>query len=229
MVLFFLVVTAYLIGSIPLAYIIARIVRGVDLRKYGSGNVGSSNVLQVTSKRWTLPVALFDVSKGLLAVWLARWAGLDILPQFLVGMAAVAGHNWPVFLGFRGGRGILSTLGVILAFSPLLGLLVTIIAFSLAPFKNLSLGVFIGLVALPFLSYYLPGFFSIEEPGAAAGGFAALTILALGRRLVWRRSELSADLPTGELLLNRLLFDRDIRDRQVWITRPENTGGKALS
>ena len=229
MALFPLIIVAYLIGSIPLAYLIARFVRGVDLRKYGSGNVGSSNVLQVTSKRWTLPVALFDVSKGLLAVWLTRWAGLDILPQFMVGITAVAGHNWPVFLGFRGGRGILSTLGVILAFSPLLGLFMAIIAFSMAPFKNMSLGVFIGLLALPVLTYYFADFFGIQEPAATTGGFAALTVLALGRRLVWRRSEVASGLSTRELLLNRLLFDRDIRDRKVWITRPENTGSKALS
>jgi glycerol-3-phosphate acyltransferase PlsY len=229
MSLILLAIAAYLLGSIPLAYIIARWTRGVDLRKYGSGNVGSSNVLQVTSKRWAIPVALFDIGKGLLAVWLARWAGLDIAPQFLVGFAAIAGHNWPVFLGFRGGRGILTSLGVILAFSPLLGLMVLIMAFSLAPFKNLSLGVFIGLVALPLLAYYLADFFNIIEEGPVTAGFAVLTTLALGRRLIGRRSELSFDLSNGNLLFNRLLFDRDIRDRKAWITRPENNGNKALS
>ena len=229
MLLILLAIAAYLLGSIPLAYIIARWTRGVDLRKFGSGNVGSSNVLQATSKRWAIPVVLFDIGKGLLAVWLARWTGLDIAPQFLVGFAAIAGHNWPVFLGFHGGRGIFTSFGVILAFSPLLGLTVCLIASSLAPLKNLSLGVFIGLLALPMLAYYLANFFDITEGGQVAAGFAALTTLALGRRLIGRRSELSSDLSNGDLLLNRLLFDRDIRDRKAWITRPENTGNKALS
>ena len=102
---FLLAIAAYLLGSIPMAYLVARWTRGVDLRKFGSGNVGASNVLAATSKRWALPVALFDLGKGILAVMLARWAGLETSLQFAVGIAAVFGHNWPVFLGFRGGRG----------------------------------------------------------------------------------------------------------------------------
>ena len=223
-----LVIAAYLIGSIPMAYLVARWTRGVDLRNFGSGNVGSSNVMVAASKRWALPVAVYDIGKGLLAVWLARWAGLEIAPQFIVGIAAIAGHNWPVFLGFRGGRGILTSLGVILAFSPLLGLLVMLTSFSLAPFKNLSLGVFLSLLALPFLAYYFADFFNIAEPGPVAAGMACITTLALGRRLFWRRSQLAANLSIGKLLLNRLLFDRDIRDRKTWISRPENSS-KALS
>jgi glycerol-3-phosphate acyltransferase PlsY len=227
--LFLLAVAAYLLGSIPVAYLIALWTRGIDLRKYGSGNVGSSNVMQATSKRWTIPVAAYDLGKGILAVWLARWAGLDIGPQFLVGLAAVAGHNWPVFLGFRGGRGILTSLGVILAFSPLLGLTVLVMSFLLAPFKNLSLGVFIALLSLPALSYFLAEFFSIAEPDAVSVGFSVLTILALGRRLIGRRSEIASGLPVGSLLLNRLLFDRDIRDRNTWISRSKENGNKSLS
>ncbi len=227
---FLLAIAAYLLGSIPIAFLVAKWTRGVDLRKHGSGNVGSSNVLAVTSKRWALPVALFDTGKGLLAVLVARWAGLDILPQFAVGIAAIAGHNWPIFLGFRGGRGILTTLGVILAFSPLLGLVVAVIAFSLAPIKNLSLGVFIGLLALPILAYFFADFFNMAGRGShLATGFAALTILAYTRRLLaGDRSELAKDLSTGRLLFNRLIFDRDIRDRKTWLSRSENAG-KAFS
>jgi len=226
---FLLAIAAYLLGSIPMAFLVAKWTRGIDLRKHGSGNVGSSNVLAATSKRWALPVALFDTSKGLLAVLAARWAGLDIIPQFAVGIAAIAGHNWPIFLGFRGGRGILTTLGVILSFSPLLGLTAAVIAFSFAPLKQLSFGVFIGLFLLPLLAYGLPGFFSISERGLVAIGLAALTILAYIRRLLaGARSELAHDLSTAELLFNRLIFDRDIRDRKAWLSRSENSG-KAFS
>lgn len=223
-----LVVVAYLVGSIPVAYIIARRTRGIDLRKYGSGNVGSSNVLKATSKRWTIPVALYDLGKGLLVVLLARMAGLDILPQFMVGFAAIAGHNWPVFLRFQGGRGILTSLGVILAFSPLLGLVVLAIAFSLAPFKNLSLGVFIALLSLPLLAFFFSETFSINDPNNAVPGFIGITLLALGRRLIGRRSELSANLTNRQLIINRLLFDRDIRDRQTWVNRKGNQSNKSL-
>ncbi|KTB47633.1 glycerol-3-phosphate acyltransferase [Dehalogenimonas alkenigignens] len=224
-----LLIGAYLVGSIPLAYLVAKWARGVDLRKHGSGNVGSSNVLAATSKRWTIPVLIFDLGKGILAVLIARWSGLDIPYQFAVGLAAVAGHNWPVFLGFRGGRGILTSLGVILAFSPLLGLAAAVIAFSFAPFKQLSLGVFIGLLLLPFLAYYLADFFDITEPGTMAAGFCALTLLAYIRRLLaGGRSDLAKDLSMSEVLLNRLVFDRDIRNRKLWLSRTENAG-KAFS
>jgi glycerol-3-phosphate acyltransferase PlsY len=220
---------AYLLGSIPMAYLVAKWTRGIDLRKHGSGNVGSSNVLAVASKRWALPVALFDTGKGLLAVLLTRWAGLDIIPQFAIGMAAVAGHNWPVFLNFRGGRGILTTLGVILVFSPLLGLIAALISLALTPFKQLSLGVFIGLFILPVLAYYFPEFLGITKPGPVAAGLGALTVLAYIRRLMaGRRSELAKDLSTGELLVNRLVFDRDIRNRKLWLSR-SGSAGKAFS
>ncbi|XUX00366.1 MAG: glycerol-3-phosphate acyltransferase [Dehalogenimonas sp.] len=224
-----LAVVAYLICSIPVAYLVAKWTRGIDLRKYGSGNVGSSNVLAATSKRWALPVAFFDLGKGILAVLAARWAGLDTGLQFVVGIAGIAGHNWPIYLNFRGGRGILTSLGVILAFSPLLGVTVLLIAFSLAPFKQLSLGVFIGLLLLPILAYYFAEFFGIDHKTTVTAGMVAITAVAYARRLLaGGRSDLAADLSTGELLINRLVFDRDIRDRRLWLSRSENSG-KAFS
>ncbi|APV45497.1 glycerol-3-phosphate acyltransferase PlsY [Dehalogenimonas formicexedens] len=226
---FALALAAYLVSSIPVAYLVARWTRGIDLRKFGSGNVGSSNVLAATSKRWVLPVAVFDLSKGILAVLAARWAGLDTGLQFIVGLAGIAGHNWPIYLNFRGGRGILTSLGVILAFSPLLGLIVLLMAFSLAPFRQLSLGVFAALLLLPVLSYYFAGFFGIDNRAAVTAGMVAITALAYARRLLaGPRSDLAADLSTGELLINRLVFDRDIRNRRLWLSRSENSG-KAFS
>lgn len=226
---FILAATAYLVCSIPVAYLVAKWTRGIDLRKYGSGNIGSSNVLAATSKRWAVPVAVFDLGKGILAVMAARWAGLDTGLQFVVGIAGIAGHNWPVFLNFHGGRGILTSLGVILAFSPLLGLVVLVISYSLAPFKQLSLGVCIALILLPIFAYYFADFFGIENRAAVTAGMVAITALALVRRLLaGSRSDLAGDLSNSELLLNRLLFDRDIRNRKLWLSRSEN-GGKAFS
>ena len=226
---FVLAIAAYVICSIPVAYLVAKWTRGIDLRKFGSGNVGSSNVLAATSKRWAVPVAIFDLGKGILAVLIARWAGLGTASQFVVGIAGIAGHNWPVFLNFRGGRGILTSLGVILAFSPLLGVLLAGVAYSFAPFRQLSIGVFIALLLLPFLAYAFPHFFHIDDRGAVAIGLAALTAVAYVRRLLaGKRSDLAANLSTGELLINRLLFDRDIRDRKIWLSRSGNSS-KAFS
>ena len=220
---------AYLLGSIPVAYLVAKWTRGIDLRKHGSGNVGSSNVLAVTSKRWAFPVMVFDTGKGLLAVLAARAFGLGIEAQLVVGLAAVAGHNWPIFLGFRGGRGILTTLGVILAFSPLLGTLRGGHLVCLRPGQATVAGCVYWPVSPAGAGLLSPRISRHRRTGAGGRRPGRLTALAYVRRLMaGRRSELAADLSTGELLLNRLLFDRDIRDRKMWLSRSENTG-KAFS
>src|SRR3972149_4869729 len=113
-----LIVCAYLFSSLPAAQIMAKVVKGVDLKQFGSGNVGASNLVRATSRRTAIPVIIFDFVKGLLAVLLAKWLGMDAYQQVGVGLAAIAGHNWPVFLGFSGGRGILTSLGVVAAFLP---------------------------------------------------------------------------------------------------------------
>ena len=88
---------AYLLGSVPAAYIAARLSKGIDLRETGSGNVGTSNVARMTSKILAVPVFMFDIGKGYLVVWLASIAGMELFYQIVIGLLAVIGHNWPVF------------------------------------------------------------------------------------------------------------------------------------
>ena len=215
-----LVTGAYLLGSIPAAFLVTKWARGIDIRNVGTGNVGSSNVLQSTSSRWlALAVLIFDGVKGAFAVWVARELGFSTYLQIMVGLAAIAGHNWPLFLNFRGGKGIITSLGVIMMMSPWLGVIVAVVAYSLAPVKQLALGVFIGLLALPFLSWFLSEPLAIHDRLAVTLGFSALTALAFTRRLIGPRSPLGADLPAYKVFLFRLLFDRDIRDRRIWVER----------
>ncbi|MCL2150394.1 MAG: glycerol-3-phosphate acyltransferase [Dehalococcoidia bacterium] len=212
---------AYLLGSVPSAYLAARWCGGVDLRKVGTRSVGSSNVLHSVSKWIALPVLLFDVGKGALSVWVASLVGLDIGMQAASGLAAVIGHNWPVFLGFQGGRGIATSLGVVLALAPLVGIIILVGSYLFAPFKQHGLGVFIVVFLLPFLGWFLAGPLGIEEKEALTLGFAAITLIAFARRLIHHRSELSRTTPAAELIINRLLFDRDIRDRELWLRREQ--------
>jgi glycerol-3-phosphate acyltransferase PlsY len=218
---FLLAIGAYLIGSIPMAYLIVKWKRGIDIRHYGSGNVGAANALKQTSKRWATIVMIFDISKGAVMVWIAQLLDISTGLQMVIGLLAIAGHNWPIFLGFQGGRGIFTSLGVIVAISPLLGLIVLVMAYSLAPFKQLPLGVFIALTALPLLSYFLAESMGIVDHVPVTIGFVILTIIALGRRLFGHRSLISQGISNYELLINRLLFDRDIRNREAWINRSE--------
>ena len=118
------VVLSYLLGSIPTGAIAGRL-RGVDLRSEGSGNLGATNALRVLGPAVGVPVLVVDVAKGALAVLaVARIAGADSLLgpsgiRLAAGLAAIAGHVWPVFAGFRGGKGVATACGVFLAMAPL--------------------------------------------------------------------------------------------------------------
>ena len=144
-----------------------------------------------------------------------------------MGLAAIIGHNWPVFLRFVGGRGILTSLGVILIFSPVIGAIALVLSYLFAPFRQLALGVFIGLVSLPILSWFLGQPLGIEERLPITLGFLAIPLIALFKRLAAPRTSVTASVTSGQLLLNRLFFDRDMRDREAWIHRVPLQDGSA--
>jgi len=214
-----LILAAYLLGSVPAAYLAAKWSRGIDLRQYGSGNVGASNLLTITSKWIAIPVIIFDVGKGMVMVWAAQLLGLGIAEQVTVGLAAIIGHNWPVFLRFYGGRGALTTLGVLLILTPLLALILLVVAFLFFPFRQLALGTTVAMAALPLCSWFFSQPLGIKEPLPVTLGFLAIFLIVLIRRLTAQRTSLSASVPRGQLIINRVLFDRDIRDREAWIKR----------
>ena len=219
-----LIIGAYLLGSIPTAYLVAKWRRGIDIRQYGTGNVGAANVLAVVSKRWSIAVTIFDVGKGALMVWIAQLLGLGAAQQAAVGITAIIGHNWPVFLRFQGGRGIFTSLGVIAVLEPWLGLIALVFPYLFfAPFRQVSLGVGLALIILPIISWFASQPLGVEEPLAITIGFIIIVLIVFIRRLSAPRRPISASVPTGELIINRILFDRDIRDRKAWIsqTRPQ--------
>jgi acyl phosphate:glycerol-3-phosphate acyltransferase len=221
-----LLIGAYLLGSVPTGYLAARWVKGIDIREHGTGKVGASNVLRSASKWLAIPVALFDIGKGMLPVWIAQLLGMNTAMQVTAGLCAVIGHNWPVFLGFRGGRGILTSLGVVLMFSPWLGVIAAAIAYSLIFFKEIALGVVIGLICLPILSWFLAAPLHIADRITVTLGLIAMLGIALIRRLATSRTPISQSAPLGELIINRLLFDRDVRDRKLWVKQAASNGTK---
>ena len=215
---------AYLLGSIPAAYLGVKWFKGVDIRKLGTGNVGSSNVAHTTSKWLAIPIALFDMGKGALAFWIAHLIGLSVGQQMAVGLIAIAGHNWSVFIGFRGGKGMITTLGIIAVISPLMAFIILLIAYIPAIVRQMALGVFVALISLPLWgwfawSWFTSARFGIDARAAVTIGFVFIALMGFTKRLIGPRVELSRDVPTSKLLINRLLFDRDIRDRKAWIDR----------
>ena len=150
-----IVVIGYLLGAIPFGVIIGKMVRGIDVREYGSGSMGMTNVMRTVGAKAGLIVLVADVLKGSAAVALT-WAIFYSAPDSTVywgqmagGVAAVIGHSWPVYIGFRGGRGISTAFGAILVISWPIGL-ICLAAFLLmvAIFKYISLGSISGATAL---------------------------------------------------------------------------------
>src|SRR4051812_37053636 len=112
-----LIIFAYLLGSVPTGYILGYL-SGVDVRKAGSGNVGATNVARVAGKKLGLLTLIGDAAKGVLPVLLARRLDLDATVLGLVALAAFLGHLYPIFLKFRGGKGVATALGALLALAP---------------------------------------------------------------------------------------------------------------
>jgi len=222
-----LILGAYLLGAVPAAYLVVKWSRGIDIRREGTGTVGAANVLRLAPKWLAIPVTIFDIGKGALTVWVAQLLGLGAAEQVTVGIITVIGHNWPIFLRFQGGRGLFTTLGVIAMLSPWLGLIMLVLAYALAPLRQLSLGALLALVSLPIFSWFLSQPLGIEERLPVTLGFVALFLLGMLKRLIAPRTPLSRSVPPGQLLLNRLLFDRDIRDREAWIHQTRLQAGEA--
>jgi len=149
-----LVLTSYLIGGIPTSYVATRLLTGRDIRRIGDRNAGAANVYRNVGPKAGLIVGAIDVIKGVVAVALVRGLVDSTALEMSAGAAAVAGHNWPVFLGLRGGRGAATAMGVFLAMLPALAMPVgalTLVILYLTKRAMPALGFF--LIAVPVLSW----------------------------------------------------------------------------
>jgi glycerol-3-phosphate acyltransferase PlsY len=166
---YWVIIAGYLIGSIPFSYIVGRCWAGVDIRQCGSGNVGMTNVWRNAGPAAGITALIGDLGKGMLAVWLARHYGNDLIVA-LSGIAVLVGHSWPVFLGFKGGKLVATGVGVITAVSPPVGIIAILIWLAVTGItRYVSVGSIIAVVAIPFLMLA----FHLEFPFLMLGGFAA--------------------------------------------------------
>lgn len=109
-----IIILSYLLGSISFSFLMGKLLKGIDIRQHGSGNAGATNTLRVLGTGPGIAVLLMDIGKGVLAVWIGKWLGADPMwGAILGGVSAIIGHNWPVFFSFKGGKGIATTIGVV--------------------------------------------------------------------------------------------------------------------
>lgn len=147
----------YLLGQIPVGVLIAKAYGNLDIRKTGSGNSGTTNVLRTLGWLPSLLTLLGDCLKGVLAAWVGRWLGGDI-GMLLGGFLAVLGHDFPALMGFKGGKGIATSLGITFVICPPVApWLVVIVLAIVAVVRIMSVGTLVASLAFPFLYWiYLP-------------------------------------------------------------------------
>lgn len=169
------VALGYLLGSLSFATLLVRLAKGKDIRTEGSGNAGATNVLRAHGKGLALAVAALDIGKGALAVWLVRLVTADPRPAAAAGVAAVIGHVFPVFYGFRGGKGVATAVGAFVALAPLATLVcVAVFVAIVAVTRYVSLGSVVSVSLLPPVAGL---FFHAREPVVVAGAAVAALVV----------------------------------------------------
>lgn len=212
-----LIIAAYLLGALPLSYLVAR-GRGVDLTKHGTKQVGGGNLWRTTSRKLGLSVGIFDFLKGMIMVIIAQALGLGITEQIVVGLAAVIGHNWPVFLRFHGGRGAATTLGIVIIIPAIndstpypMAIALCIVVIGTVIVRSSPLPVFLAAASLP-VTYWV-----FQDEASVFLAFLAVFLVIAIKRMTAQPVSEDTVISKKQLLLNRLLFDRDIRDKKAWM------------
>ena len=193
---------SYLLGSVPTAYLVVKFLRSEDIRELGSKNVGALNAYHQVGVLGSLLVLSVDALKGVLAVWIPQWLGAPQWTVFLTATLVVLGHNWPVLLGFRGGKGVATILGISLAILPILtliSLVPTLIATLLT--RNVVTGVGIGLIVFNTLAVATTG----DTAQIALCLF--LTVLASGTYVAANRGRITAAIKNRTL--RGLFYDQN--------------------
>ena len=187
---FFSLILGYLLGSIPSGWLAGRWLKGIDLRELGSGSTGATNVLRQVGKGPALVVFLIDVGKGAAAVLLARAFGQsDYWIQVLAGLTALAGHIWPVWLNFKGGKAVATGFGMFLGLAWPVGLAsFGVFLLTLWLFRIVSLSSVLAAVSLPLLMIRFSGI----------GSYILIALVAMGLVLWRHRSNLSRILEGSE-------------------------------
>ena len=187
MIIAVFVIAAYLIGAFPTSYIVGKVTRGIDLREHGSGNLGATNTYRVLGRRAAIPVFIVDILKGWLpAALFPLWDGSNVQELALAyGAAAIVGHVFSIYVGFKGGKGVATSAGVFLALSPVAVLIGIALWASIVLLTGyVSLGSITAAIAVPVLIYLLQGRQPVFWLSVALAAFVIYSHRANIRRLL---------------------------------------------
>ena len=212
-----LVIGTYLWAAIPTAYLVSRHIKGIDIRDYGSGNVGAANVMTHVGRWYGLLLGGFDcVGKGMLPMVIAGLFGMGYFVHLCIGVVAVTAHNWSPYLRFTGGRGAATTVGVVLGafmwqeaiiLAIVMGLLGKIIL------RDTGLSAFVSTLALPVLA------FMFNRPDEIVYMALGISVLLILKRITANWEPIPKEYSFVQVAKNRILFDRDVYERIEWTNR----------
>lgn len=188
MILFFiLLILAYLVGSIPNALWIGKMFKNIDVRDFGSGNVGATNAARVLGWKLGVMVLLFDAFKGMIFIIIARKFGLSDIYVVLIGLAAILGHSYSIYLKFKGGKAVATSLGVMLVLIPKVIIILVIVFLLIVIFSGyVSLASISVAGLLPILTYIM------------YNNIIALLSLVVGILVIWRHKSNIKNLLEGK-------------------------------
>ncbi len=182
------ILISYLIGAISSSIIIARVMRLPDPRQLGSGNPGATNMLRTGSKKAAVLTLIGDLLKGLIPLLIARWLGVELTVLCMMGLAAVIGHMYPMYYRFAGGKGVATTLGVILGIQWLLALVWVTLWLVTAKLSGYSsVAALVAITALPLSSYFLNLPTSVTQ-----------TCIIIAALVIWRHRSNIKNLLSGK-------------------------------
>ena len=212
-----LILGAYLVGAIPSAYIIARFLKGIDIRSYGSGNAGATNVMVHVGAVTGFTLGTFDcLIKGTLPVVIGRLLDVPLNVQVTAGLVAVVAHNWSPFMRFTGGRGVATAIGLVVGFflwQEMLILIVVMLIIGRLIYDDTGLWTFVAMITLPVLTLVF------DRPIEIVTMSVSIAIVLIAKRLTANWERPSRDFPIADVLSRRLLWDRDLPSKTPWIQR----------
>ncbi len=203
-----LILAAYMLGSIPTAYLLGRRY-GVDMRRYGSRNVGGSNAATLLGTWAFFAVGLVDAGKAALPTFLALYLNLGLEMAVLAGLSAIVGHDWSLYLGFTGGRGIGPTLGMMFVLFPWGCVLILGVSLAGKLVNRDALACLLSLLVLPLIVG------AAGQPPALVAGCLGILLIAAIKRLLANGEPIPPER-RGQILRNRLLHDRDVGPDEPW-------------